>query len=240
MSKRNRNTNTDDATMSTESQETQEQSQPIDLTVETPAAAPEQEAPAQATEPAPVITQEAEVETPTPEKKAEDAAKAVTVNAATKATARIAQKPASNSNLASLQSTNPRVRQFAFQANQYIALCKQPCTTEPAMRKKLEQFTYIIRVIINSTDPAVYEAAFQFFKNYRTNILSENTVFQYIHVLPTELSIRVQTIYTTFTDLVAAVVDQKPFRLDYGLIRDNMKLPAQHPLLNWIRNRLEK
>lgn len=222
MSKKNKNKG---GTMSTESQEPQEQA--VDVTVEK--AEPQT---------APAIVQEAEVESPKPAP--EEVAKKLTEEAAVQATARIAQKPAKGSNIESLQSDNPRVRQFAYQVNQYIALCKQPCITDAALRKKLEQFTYIIRVIINSTDPAVYSAAYQFFKVHRKDILSEDCVFQNVHTLPTELSIRIQTLYTVFMELVAANVDKRKFRLDYGLIRDNMKLPAQHPLLNWIRNRLSR
>lgn len=143
-----------------------------------------------------------------------------------------------SSNEKALRSENPRVRQFAYQVNQYIALCSKNSTSEDMLVKKLQQFTQIVRSIINSTDPEVYSAAYKFFKEYRNSILSEQTVFQYVHKLPTEMSIRVQTIYTTFKELVSANVDGKPFRLDYGLIRDNMKLPAQHPLLSWIRKRL--
>lgn len=214
-------------TMSTEAQENKE-AQAVDLKVEQPKEA------------APEIVQEAAVETPAAaQPNPAEVAKQLTTEAATKATARIAQKPG-KSNVDALQSDNPRVRQFAYQVNQYIALCNKPCVSEAALKAKLEQFTYIIRVIINSTDPAVYSAAYQFFKNHRKDILAESCVLQYVHVLPTELSIRVQTIYTTFMELVAANVDKKPFRLDYGLIRDNMKLPPQHPLLGWIRNRLAR
>ena len=141
-------------------------------------------------------------------------------------------------NAKSLRSDNPRVRQFAYQVNQYIALCANKSTSETNLVKKLQQFTQIIRAIINSTDVEVYSAAYAFFKEHRDDILSEQCVFQYIHKLPLEMSIRVQTIYTTFKEFVAANVDKKPFRLDYGLIRDNLKLPAQHPLYNWIRRRL--
>lgn len=215
-------------TMSTESQETKE-AQAVDLNVEQPKEA------------APEIVQEAAVETPAAvtQPKSEEVAKQIATEEAAKATARIAQKPG-KTNVDALQSDNPRVRQFAYQVNQYIALCNKPCVSEAALKAKLEQFTYIIRVIINSTDPAVYSAAYQFFKNHRKDILAESCVLQHVHVLPTELSIRVQTIYTTFMELVAANVDKKPFRLDYGLIRDNMKLAPHHPLLNWIRNRLSR
>lgn len=137
-----------------------------------------------------------------------------------------------------VSSPNPQVRQFAYQVNQYIALCSLNSVSEQTLYKKLQQFTMIIRAIINSTDTEVYNAAYRFFKEHRNDILSEQTVFQYVHKLPTELSIRVQTVYTTMKELVAANVDHKPFRLDYGLIRDNMKLPAQHPFYNWIRKRL--
>ena len=216
----------------TMSNETEEQAAPaVELDV------PAQEASEQ---PKQEIVQESVVETPKPEKKPEDIAKKITEEDATKTSARIAQKPAKNSNIESLQSDNPRVRQFAYQVNQYIALCTKPCTNDAALNKKIEQFTFIMRVIINSTDPAVYSAAYQFFKNHRKDILSEACVFQNVHNLPTELSIRIQTLYTVFMELVTANVDRKPFRLDYGLIRDNMKLPAQHPFLNWIRNRLSR
>ena len=214
------------------SNETQEQTPAVDIDVPAQEEA-ETQAPA-----APAIVQESVVETPA--KTPEAIAKEITTEDATKSAARIAQKPNKNNNLESLQSDNPRVRQFAYQVNQYIGLCNKPCTTETALNKKIEQFTFIMRVIINSSDPAVYSAAYQFFKNHRKDILSENCVFQSVHNLPTELSIRIQTLYTTFMELVAANVDKKPFRLDYGLIRDNMKLPAQHPLLNWIRNRLSR
>lgn len=214
------------------SNETQEQTPAVDINV--PA---QEEAETQAPS-APAIVQESVVETPA--KTPEAIAKQITEEDATKTSARIAQKPNKNSNIESLQSDNPRVRQFAYQVNQYIGLCNKPCSTETALNKKIEQFTFIMRVIINSSDPAVYSAAYQFFKNHRKDILSENCVFQSVHNLPTELSIRIQTLYTTFMELVAANVDKKPFRLDYGLIRDNMKLPAQHPLLNWIRNRLSR
>lgn len=185
----------------------------------------------------PEVVQEAVIETPVEEKAAE-IGKKISIESASKTAARIAQKPATKNNLSYLHSDNPVVRQLAFQINQYMVLCNQASKSENDLTKRLVQFTHIIRVIINSTDPAVYSAAYQFFKNHRNNILSETTVFQYVHSLPTELSIRVQTIYTVFMELVAANVDKRPFRLDYGLIRDNMKLPAQHPLLNWIRNRL--
>lgn len=223
MSKRNKHKG---ETMSIENKESQEQA--LEVKVEQPVVEEQK----------PSITQEAKIETPV-EAKPEDVAKKVAVEAATKVTAQIAQKPAGG-NIQALKSDNPRVRQFAYQVNQYMALCNDPRTSEAVLRKKLEQFTYIIRVIINSTDPAVYAAAYQFFKEHRKDILSESCVLQYVHVLPTELSIRVQTIYTTFMELVTANVDKKPFRLDYGLIRDNMKLPAQHPLLSWIRNRLSR
>lgn len=137
-----------------------------------------------------------------------------------------------------LQSDNPRVRQFAFQCNQYINLHRTSSISEADLTKKLSQFANIIRSIINSTDTAVYDAAYKFFKEHRNDILSEERVFQYIHKLPTEMSIRVQTVYTTFRELVDANVDHRKFRLDYGLIRDNMKLPSTHPLLNWVRRRL--
>lgn len=224
MSKRNKNKG---VTMSNENQETVEQSQiensaevgtPIEVST-------------------PEIVQEAVVETPIEEKRS-NAEKKVTIEVATKTTARIAQKPATKNNLSYLQSDNPRVRQLAFQINQYMVLCNQTGQSESDLTKRLTQFTHIIRVIINSTDTEVYSAAYQFFKNHRKDILSETSVFQYVHSLPTELSIRVQTIYTVFMELVASNVDKRPFRLDYGLIRDNMKLPAQHPLMNWIRNRL--
>lgn len=143
-----------------------------------------------------------------------------------------------NANDKAMHSENPRVRQFAYQVNQYLAICAKRSTAEDVLYNKLQQFTLIVRAIINSTDPEVYNAAYQFFKEYRNSILSEQTIFQYVHKLPTELSIRVQTVYTTFRELVKANVENKPFRLDYGLIRDNMKLPAQHPMLNWIRKRL--
>jgi len=214
------------------SNETQEQTPAVDIDV------PAQEETETQAPAAPAIVQESVVETPA--KTPEAIAKQITEEDATKTSARIAQKPNKNSNIESLQSDNPRVRQFAYQVNQYIGLCNKPCSTETALNKKIEQFTFIMRVIINSSDPAVYSAAYQFFKNHRKDILSENCVFQSVHNLPTELSIRIQTLYTTFMELVAANVDKKPFRLDYGLIRDNMKLPAQHPLLNWIRNRLSR
>lgn len=213
-------------TMNTESQESQEQA--VDIAIEKE----------EGTSTAPAIVQEAEVESLNPAPA--EVAKKLTEEAAVQATARIAQKPVKGSNVEALQSDNPQVRQFAYQVNQYIALCKQSCITDTALRKKLEQFTYIMRVIINSTDPAVYSAAYQFFKIHRKDILSEDCVFQNVHTLPTELSIRIQTLYTVFMELVAANVDKRKFRLDYGLIRDNMKLPAQHPLLNWIRNRLSR
>lgn len=228
----------------TMSNETQEQTPAVDLEVPTQEVAETQPAetqePATPETPAPAIVQEAEVETPKPEKKPEEIAKKITEEDATKTSARIAQKPTKNSNIESLQSNNPRVRQFAYQVNQYIALCNKPCITEAALNKKIEQFTFIMRVIINSTDPAVYSAAYQFFKNHRKDILSESCVFQNVHNLPTELSIRIQTLYTVFMELAASNVDKKPFRLDYGLIRDNMKFKAQHPFLNWIRNRLSR
>ena len=234
MSKRNKHRG--ETIMSNETQENQEQPQALNVEVpnQQPAAEPEQ--PANST---PTITQEAVVETPESANRAESVAKGVAQNEATRTTARIAQKPAAkSSNIEALKSDNPRVRQLAYQINQYLVRCAQPCTTEAAMVKKLEQFTYIIRAIINSADPAVYNTAYQFFKTHRRDVLSEDSVLQYVHVLPSELSIRVQTIYTVFMELVAANVDKKPFRLDYGLIRDNMKLSAHHPLLNWIRSRL--
>jgi hypothetical protein len=140
--------------------------------------------------------------------------------------------------ISQMASGNPRVRQFAYQCNQYIALHKTASVSEEDMTKKLAQFANIIRAIINTTDTEVYDAAYKFFKEHRNDILSEEKVFQYIHRLPTELSIRVQTVYTSFRELVAANMERRRFKLDYGLIRDNMKLPSQHPLLNWIRKRL--
>lgn len=133
---------------------------------------------------------------------------------------------------------NRRVQTFEYQVEQYVKLSKVSIPTEAGLKKKLYQFANIIRMIINSEDTAVYEAAYQFFKDYRNSILSEDSVFGYIHDIPTEQSIRMQTIYTTFRALVEANLTKTKFALDYGLIRDNLKLPVQHPLLNWIRKKL--
>lgn len=133
---------------------------------------------------------------------------------------------------------NRRVQTFEYQVEQYVKLCKVSIPTEAGMKQKLYQFANIIRMIINSDDTAVFEAAYQFFKEYRNNILCEDAVFGYIHDIPTEQSIRMQTIYTTFRALVESNINKTRFALDYGLIRDNLKLPVQHPLLNWIRKKV--
>lgn len=136
------------------------------------------------------------------------------------------------------KQVNRRVQTFEFQVAQYIKLCSGPILSEQQIKKKLYAFANIIRMIINSTDTAVFDAAYQFFKEYRNNILAEDLVFGYIHTIPTEQSIRMQTIYTTFRAMVESNVNKTRFALDYGLIRDNLKLPVQHPLLNWIRKKL--
>ena len=136
------------------------------------------------------------------------------------------------------QPANRRVQTFEYLVEQYVKLSKINIPTEAGLKQKLYQFANIIRMIINSTDTAVYDAAYQFFKEYRNSILSEDLVFGYIHDIPTEQSIRMQTIYTTFRALVEANLTKTKFALDYGLIRDNLKLPVQHPLLNWIRKKL--
>lgn len=151
---------------------------------------------------------------------------------ATSATVRVAQKAPAK--------VNRQVQTFEFQVDQYLKLCENQIITEDMLKKKLYQFANIIRMIINSNDTAVFDAAYKFFKEYRNSILCEECVFGYIHTIPTEQSIRMQTIYTTFRELVEANVSGAAFKLDYGLIRDNLKLPAQHPLLNWIRNRLNR
>lgn len=135
---------------------------------------------------------------------------------------------------------NPRVRQFKFHTNEYITLCATQIQSQAMLDKKIAQFATIIRSIINTNDTKVYDAAYTFFKEHRNDILSEETVFRNVHKLPSEMFVRVQTVYTTMRGLVEANINKRPFAFDYGLIRDNMKLPAQHPFLSWVRTKLGK
>jgi len=135
---------------------------------------------------------------------------------------------------------NPRVKQFQYQANEYIKLCANSCVSEQLLSRKISKFSDIIRAIINTTDTKVYDAAYTFFKEHRNDILAEEVALRNVHQLPTETFIRVQTVYTTMRELVETNMKKKQFMLDYGLIRDNMKLPAQHPFLSWIRRKLGK
>jgi len=136
---------------------------------------------------------------------------------------------------------NRKSNTFKYQVNENLKLCKASICTDAILTAKMHQFANIIRMVLNTADASdvvIYDEMFTFFKEHKNNLLSEQTVLQHIHRLPLELSIRVQTIYTVFTELVESTSTKTRFKLDYGLIRDNLKLPAQHPLLGWIRRRM--
>lgn len=140
---------------------------------------------------------------------------------------------------ATVKETNPRVKFFREACGRYIAKSKGIISTEVATTERLVDLISIIRHVYNSMDTAVFDEAYKFFKENRNGILAEDVVFQYIHKIPTETSIRLQTIYTVMRELVDANREKRAFRLDLGLIRDSMKLPSESPLLNWIGTKVK-